>query len=128
MSIFWLQGFLGSDPAAQTARSCCFAAGMCQCSNILLAQGILGANGALCYPATADLSARTRWVEIVVVSANRAKSVTAHIVRDGIMAIDSSVNQGEDPAFKTRHRLVGNLDFDAIEEKTQAITPVPRRS
>lgn len=61
----------------------------------------------------------------MVVSANRAESVTAHMVRAGVMAIDSNVNQGEDPASKTRHRLVGNLAFDAIKEKTQAITPVP---
>ena len=128
MSIFWLQGFLGSDPAAQTARSCCFAAGMCQCYGILLAQGIPGANGTLYHPATADLSARTRWADIAVVSANRAESVTADILRDGVMAIDSSANQREDPACKTRQRLVGNLGFDAIKEKTQAITPVPRRS
>ena len=32
----------------------------------------------------------------MVVSANRAESVTAHIVRDGVMAIDSSANQRED--------------------------------
>jgi len=63
-----------------------------------------------------------------VVSANRAESVTADIVRDGVTAIDSSASYGEDPASKRRQRLVGNFDFDAIKEKTQAITPVPRRS
>ena len=60
-----------------------------------------------------------------MVSANRAKSVTAHMVRDGMMAIDSSANQGEDPAFKTRQRLVGNLAFDAIKGKLRRLPRSP---
>jgi len=91
----------------------------------ILAQEEVGANVTLCHPSTPDLSAFTRWADIVVVSVNKAKFVTADMVRDGVIAIDFGANYLEDPTAKTGKRLVGDLDFDAIKDKAEAITPVP---
>jgi len=91
----------------------------------ILAQEEVGANVTLCHPTTPDLYAFTRWADIVVVSVNKAKFITADMVRDGVIAIDFGANYIEDPTTKTGQRLVGDLDFDAIKEKAEAITPVP---
>jgi methylenetetrahydrofolate dehydrogenase (NADP+)/methenyltetrahydrofolate cyclohydrolase len=91
----------------------------------ILAQEEVGANVTLCHPSTPDLSAFTRWADIVVVSVNRAKFITADMVRDGVIAIDFGANYIEDPTTKTGQRLVGDLDFHGIKEKAEAITPVP---
>jgi methylenetetrahydrofolate dehydrogenase (NADP+)/methenyltetrahydrofolate cyclohydrolase len=91
----------------------------------ILAQEQVGANVTLCHPSTPDLSAFTRRADIVVVSVNKARFITADMVRDGVIAIDFGANYIEDPTTKTGQRLVGDLDFDGIKEKAEAITPVP---
>ena len=95
-------------------------------ASILVQEGEkAGANVTLCHPSTPDVSAYTRRADIVVVSVNKAKFITADMVKDGVIAIDFGANYIEDPGSKTGKRLVGDLDFDAIKEKAEAITPVP---
>jgi methylenetetrahydrofolate dehydrogenase (NADP+)/methenyltetrahydrofolate cyclohydrolase len=91
----------------------------------ILAQEEVGANVTLCHPSTPHLSAFTRSADMVVVSVNKPKFITADMVKDGVIAIDFGANYIEDPTSKTGQRLVGDLDFDAIKEKAEAITPVP---
>jgi len=91
----------------------------------ILAQEEVGANVTLCHPSTPRLSAFTRSADMVVVSVNKPKFITADMVKDGVIAIDFGANYIEDPTSKTGQRLVGDLDFDAIREKAEAITPVP---
>jgi len=92
----------------------------------ILAQEEVGANVNLVHPSTPDLGPRyTYWADIVVVSVNKAHFITAEMVKDGVIAIDFGANYIEDPSSKTGKRLVGDLDFDAIKEKAEAITPVP---
>jgi len=91
----------------------------------ILAQEEVGANVTLCHPSTPHLSAFTRSADMVVVSVNKPKFITADMVKDGVIAIDFGANYIEDPTSKTGQRLVGDLDFDAIRQKAEAITPVP---
>jgi methylenetetrahydrofolate dehydrogenase (NADP+)/methenyltetrahydrofolate cyclohydrolase len=89
------------------------------------AQESVGANVTLCYPDTPDLAQYTREGDIVVVSVNKAKFLTADMVKEGVIAIDFGANYVEDPTAKSGQRLVGDIDFDAVKEKAEAITPVP---
>lgn len=82
------------------------------------------ANVTLCYPTTPDLVSYTRRADILVVSVNEPKFITADMVKDGAVVIDFGSNFVEDPATK-RRRTVGDVDFEPVKEKAGAITPVP---
>jgi len=90
----------------------------------ILAQESVGANVTLCHPASADLADLTRRADIVVVSVNKAKFITADMVKKGVIAIDFGANYIPDPATG-KEKLVGDLDFEAMKKKAEAITPVP---
>ena len=91
----------------------------------ILAQEEVGANVMLCHSSTPSLSAHTRWADILVVSVNKPKFITTDVVKEGVIAIDFGSNYIEDPTSKTGKRLVGDIDFDTVKEKAEAITPVP---
>lgn len=92
----------------------------------ILAQEKVGANVTLCHPSTPDLGPRyTYWADILVVSVNKAHFITADMVKEGVIAVDFGANYIEDPTAKGGQRLVGDIDFDAVKEKAEAITPVP---
>jgi methylenetetrahydrofolate dehydrogenase (NADP+)/methenyltetrahydrofolate cyclohydrolase len=82
------------------------------------------ANVTLCYPSTANLASYTRRADILVVSVNEPKFITADMVKDGAVVIDFGSNLVEDPVTK-RRKAVGDVDFEAVKEKAGAITPVP---
>lgn len=88
------------------------------------AQDRIGANVTLCHPLAPDLADYTRRADILVVAVNRLKFITADMVKKGVIAIDFGASYVEDPACG-RQKLVGDLDFDLIKEKAEAITPVP---
>jgi methylenetetrahydrofolate dehydrogenase (NADP+)/methenyltetrahydrofolate cyclohydrolase len=95
--------------------------------SILLSQKGPGGDATvtLCHSATPDLGAFTRQADILVVAVGRPRTVTADMVRAGAVVIDVGVNRVNDPSASTGHRLVGDTDFAALQEKTAAITPVP---
>ncbi|MBN2187178.1 MAG: bifunctional 5,10-methylene-tetrahydrofolate dehydrogenase/5,10-methylene-tetrahydrofolate cyclohydrolase [Dehalococcoidia bacterium] len=91
----------------------------------ILAQEKIGANVTLCHPSTPNLTAYTRQADIVVVAVDKPKFLIADMVKDGVIAIDFGANYIEDPSSKTGKRLVGDLDFEDVKCKAEAITPVP---
>ncbi len=91
----------------------------------ILAQEKVGANVTLCHPSTPKLSAYTRRADVVVVAVDRPKFLTADMVKDGVIAIDFGSNWIDDPSTKSGKRTVGDIDFDPVKEKAEAITPVP---
>lgn len=82
------------------------------------------ANVTLCYPTTPNLAAYTRRADVVVVSVNKPKFITADMVKEGAVLIDFGGTFVEDPVTKKR-KTVGDVDFEAVKEKAGAITPVP---
>jgi methylenetetrahydrofolate dehydrogenase (NADP+)/methenyltetrahydrofolate cyclohydrolase len=82
------------------------------------------ANVTLCYPTTPDLASYTRRADVLVVSVNKPKFITADMVKEGVVVLDFGGNWVEDPATKKK-RTVGDVDFDAVKEKAGAISPVP---
>ena len=82
------------------------------------------ANITLCYPTTPNLASYTRRADILVVSVNQPKFITANMVKEGAVVMDFGSNFVEDPVTKKR-KTVGDVDFDTVTEKAGAITPVP---
>ncbi len=71
---------------------------------------------------TRDLADVTRRADILVAAVGRAEMIGAAHVRPGATVIDVGINR---VARDGRSRLVGDVDFAAVEPLAGAITPVP---
>ncbi|HNV48015.1 MAG TPA: bifunctional 5,10-methylenetetrahydrofolate dehydrogenase/5,10-methenyltetrahydrofolate cyclohydrolase [Spirochaetota bacterium] len=79
----------------------------------------------VCHTAAPDISYYTKQADILVVAAGRARFVTGAMVKEGVVVIDVGINRVDDPKNPGKTRLVGDVDFDSVEPKASAITPVP---
>lgn len=78
----------------------------------------------LCHTGTKDVAAFTRMADILIVAVGKPKAITADMVKEGVVVIDVGVNRiGKTPEGKAI--LAGDVDFDSVQEKAAAITPVP---
>jgi methylenetetrahydrofolate dehydrogenase (NADP+) / methenyltetrahydrofolate cyclohydrolase len=91
----------------------------------LLLQAHIGANVTLCQPDSPGISELTRMADLLVVSVNQPRFITADMVKEGVIAVDFGTNYVDDPGAPQGYRLVGDIDFDAVRSKAEAITPVP---
>lgn len=74
----------------------------------------------MCHTRTSDLSAECRRADVLVAAAGHAGTVGADCVAPGQVVVDVGINWDE-----KSQRLVGDVDFDAVEPVVAAITPVP---
>lgn len=95
-------------------------------ANMLSQKSELGnATVTLCHTGTVDVAEHTRQADIVVAAAGRPNTITADMVKPGVVIVDVGVNRIEDASRKRGYRLVGDADFDGLLDKASAITPVP---
>lgn len=88
-------------------------------ANMLL-QKKKGANATvtICHTGTKDLTSHTKRADILIVAAGKPKTITADMVKEGVVVIDVGVN-------RLPTGLVGDVDFESVKTKAKAITPVP---
>ncbi len=79
----------------------------------------------ICHTAASDFSYYTRQADVLIVAIGQPKKITGSHVKDGVTVIDVGINRIEDELSKTGYRLVGDVDFESVEPKAYAITPVP---
>ena len=117
----------GYDPAGKNVVVCGRSDIVGKPLAILLMQRKDGANATVtvCHTRTRDLPSVTRQGDILVAAAGQPKMITADMVKEGAVAIDVGINRVEDSSRKRGYRLVGDVDFEAVSEKAEAITPVP---
>ena len=72
----------------------------------------------VCHSRTKDLAKITSEADILIVAIGKPKFVKADMVKPGAVVIDVGVNRVDG-------KLVGDVDFDNVEYKVKAITPVP---
>jgi methylenetetrahydrofolate dehydrogenase (NADP+)/methenyltetrahydrofolate cyclohydrolase len=95
-------------------------------ANMLIQKNNTGnATVTVCHTRTKDLASHTKRADIVIAAAGRPNTITAEMVKEGVVVIDVGVNRVEDPTKKKGYRLVGDVDFEAVKEKASFITPVP---
>jgi methylenetetrahydrofolate dehydrogenase (NADP+)/methenyltetrahydrofolate cyclohydrolase len=95
-------------------------------ANMLIQKNPTGnATVTVCHTRTRDLSYHTKRADIVIAAAGRPNTVTADMVKEGVVVIDVGVNRVEDATKKKGYRLVGDVDFEKVKEKASFITPVP---
>jgi methylenetetrahydrofolate dehydrogenase (NADP+)/methenyltetrahydrofolate cyclohydrolase len=79
----------------------------------------------VCHTRTKELARHTRRADILIAAAGQPNTITADMVKEGVVVIDVGVNRVDDPTKKQGFRLVGDVDFEAVKEKASLITPVP---
>jgi methylenetetrahydrofolate dehydrogenase (NADP+)/methenyltetrahydrofolate cyclohydrolase len=92
---------------------------------MMLAQksGPLGKSNAnatvtLVHSNTPDIATWTRQADILIVAIGKSRFITADMVRPGAVVIDVGINRDGD-------KIVGDVDFEGVNEVASAITPVP---
>jgi len=73
----------------------------------------------ICHSKTKNLPEVCRQADILVAAIGRAEFVKKEMVKEGAVVIDVGINRLSDG------RIVGDVDFEAVQEKAGAITPVP---
>jgi methylenetetrahydrofolate dehydrogenase (NADP+) / methenyltetrahydrofolate cyclohydrolase len=84
-----------------------------------------GATVTLCHSQTRDIATHCRRADILIAALGSAHFVKAGMVKAGAAVIDVGVNRVPDPAAKGGARLVGDVDFDAVQPVAGKITPNP---
>lgn len=74
----------------------------------------------ICHSKTKDMKAITQNADILISAIGKAKMVDESYIKEGAVVIDVGINIDEDG------KLCGDVDFEAVEGKVSAITPVPR--
>ena len=86
----------------------------------MMVQRGIGADSTVtvCHSRTANLPSITSQADILIVAIGKPKFVTPEMVKDGAVVVDVGIN-------RTEEGLVGDVDFEAVQAKTSAITPGP---
>lgn len=79
----------------------------------------------ICHSATRDLKAHCRRADVLIAAMGVAEFVKADMVKPGAVVMDVGVNRIADPAAKNGSRLVGDVDFAAVQPIAGKITPNP---
>lgn len=79
----------------------------------------------LCHSRSRDVAKYCRRADIIVAAMGVAGFVKADMVKPGATVIDVGVNRVDDPAAEKGYRLVGDVDFAAVQPVAGKITPNP---
>ncbi len=79
----------------------------------------------IAHSGTRELAAHTRRAEILIAAMGSPQFIKADMVNTGAVVIDVGINRIRDPSTKSGYRTVGDVDFDAVRPKAEAISPVP---
>lgn len=92
----------------------------------------------VCHIETRDLKSYTKNADILVVAVGKPKLISGDMVKEGAVVIDIGINRitadkADEKLFEWRKddfdkkgaTLVGDVDFQEVEPKASAITPVP---
>lgn len=92
--------------------------------SILMSQGGRDATVTVCHRYTKDIGAFTRMADIVIVAVGIPDFLTVDMVKEGATIIDIGITR-VDADNKRGYVLKGDVDYEAVKEKSGAITPVP---
>ena len=74
----------------------------------------------MCHSRSEEMDAICRNADILVAAAGKAKMVKAKMVKEGAVVVDVGINMDENG------KLCGDVDFEGVETKVSAISPVPK--
>lgn len=79
----------------------------------------------LCHSRSRNVADHCRKADIIVAAMGVAEFVKAEMVKPGATVIDVGVNRVDDPSTEKGYRLVGDVDFAAVQPIAGKITPNP---
>ena len=79
----------------------------------------------VCHSRTHNLREVCASADILIAAIGRPAFVTADMVKEGATVIDVGTTRIADPTRKSGFRLQGDVDFEHVAPKCEAITPVP---
>ena len=79
----------------------------------------------LCHSKTKNLAQITSQADILIAALGAPGFVGPEMVKNGAIVIDVGLSRVEDNSKKSGFRLVGDVDFEKVAPKCEAITPVP---
>jgi len=79
----------------------------------------------LCHSRSRDVAGHCRRADILVAAMGVTGFVKADMVKPGATVIDVGVNRVDDPSTEKGYRLVGDVDFAAVQPVAGKITPNP---
>jgi methylenetetrahydrofolate dehydrogenase (NADP+)/methenyltetrahydrofolate cyclohydrolase len=79
----------------------------------------------VCHSRTKDIAAHCRRADILIAALGSAEFVKVDMVTPGAVVIDVGVNRVPDASAKGGSRLVGDVDFAAVQKIASKITPNP---
>ena len=93
---------------------------------LMVQKGLPGnATVTICHSRTQNLEAITKQADLIIAAIGRPNFVSAAMVKEGASIIDVGINRIPDSSKKSGFRLVGDVDFEAVSQKCDHITPVP---
>ncbi|MEA3341822.1 MAG: bifunctional 5,10-methylenetetrahydrofolate dehydrogenase/5,10-methenyltetrahydrofolate cyclohydrolase, partial [Chloroflexota bacterium] len=84
-----------------------------------------GATLTICHSHTKNLAEISKRADILVAAIDQPRMVKAAWVKPGAAVIDVGWSRVKDSTAKKGYRVVGNVDFDAVNEVAGHLTPVP---
>ena len=84
-----------------------------------------GATVTVCHSKTKNLKQKTSKGDILIVACGQPEMITSEYVKEGAVVIDVGINSVEDETKKSGYRIVGDVNFEFVEEKCTYLTPVP---
>lgn len=93
--------------------------------SILLSRKDVNCTVTMCHTGTKNLSEITKQADILVVASGHPHTLTKNMIKSGAVVIDVGVNRIPDSSKKSGFRLIGDCDFDDLQEIASFITPVP---
>ena len=79
----------------------------------------------LCHSRTSSIHEHCQRADILIAAIGAPQFVKEDMIKPGAVVIDVGVNRIPDSEAKNGSRLVGDVDFDAVQKKAGLITPNP---
>ncbi len=95
--------------------------------SILLSQkrNVGNATVTITHSRTKNLKEITLQADIIIAALGIPEFLTADMIKDNVTVIDVGITRVEDSTKKSGYRLLGDVAFDEVSEKSAFITPVP---
>ena len=74
---------------------------------------------------TQNMKEITKQADILIVAVGRPEFVTADMVKEGAVVVDVGIHRIEDTSKKSGFKLLGDVKYDEVAPKCEAISPVP---
>ena len=79
----------------------------------------------VCHIETVDIINHLKMADIVISACDQPQYIKKEWLKEGVIVIDVGINTIPDSTWKNGYRIVGDVDFDNVQEIASKITPVP---